>query len=306
MKNIKLFFVSLFSNNTAIDGARKKPWYAAVIMFFVSIILSAVPASVLQLKVKGDSYFSSSSYSTREAVTLFVDEVQKSEYENRLIVIKEDKNSYLKSEPFSFQPEGFNFKFEYVGENVSARINALKDEKVSYFVFTAEDLYINVLDPNDSSKSVVDLYCEKAYKKVEGNEIKKSFAAESSDLTERANKTWDHWKGLIRKFYNHKRFQVTGVQLLTVSVVNVSIFLIMGLMIFILTRGKNNAYRLFTAWESYKICAWASVCPALLSLGFGFLLKGFAGYLFPLLLGVRIMWLTMKSLRPDGSGYAAN
>ena len=305
--NIKLFFASLFSNNTAIDAARKKPWYAAVIMFFVSILLAAIPSTVLQLKEKGDTYFSSTSYSTTEAVTMFVEELQKPEYADKMYVVQQDKESLLVSTPFSYDIPDLNFKFEYVtNESVDAEIVLLKEQKVSYFVFTSDKVYIYVLDPNDTSKNVVNLVCTDAYKKVGKDDIKQSFLASSSDATDCANKTWDHWKGLIRKFYNQRRWLVTGAQLLTTTIVNISISLIMGFMIWILTRGKNNPYKLFTVWESFKICFWAGMSPALLTLGLGFLLKNFASYLFPLLLGVRIMWLTMKSLRPDGSGYAAN
>ena len=49
-QNIKLFFASLISNNACIDGARKKPWYAAIIIFFISLILSVVPTTVFKNK----------------------------------------------------------------------------------------------------------------------------------------------------------------------------------------------------------------------------------------------------------------
>ena len=90
------------------------------------------------------------------------------------------------------------------------------------------------------------------------------------------------------------------------SAINVGIVLIMGFMVWVLTRGKNNPYRIFNVWECYKIVAWAALTPAILTSGLGFLIKAFASTLFPLLLGVRVMWLSMKSLRPDGSGYGAN
>ena len=49
------------------------------------------------------------------------------------------------------------------------------------------------------------------------------------------------------------------------------------------------------------IAYWATITPAILTTGLGFLLTSFSQVLFPLLLGVRIMWLSMKLLRPENA-----
>ena len=311
-QNIKLFFTSLISNNACIDGARKKPWYAAIILFFISLILSVVPTSVLELKKQGNTYFESTSYGLREALTEFSAELQSNE---KMKIIQVGKNKYLEAdegvlfERHNAQKDGeVDFVFYYTtNENAVTKVNEYKAAKVSSFVFTSDTLYISILDPNDPNpdKPVVSLGCINAYKKLSENAFKETLAT-GENPTEIANKTWDNWKGLIRKLYNQTRLKATGVQLGIQSAINAGIVLIMGFMVWVLTRGKNNPYKLFTVWESFKISFWAAFTPALLTCGLGFLLKNFATMLFPLLLGVRVMWLTMKSLRPDGSGYAAN
>ena len=305
-QNIKLFFASLVSNNSAIDAARKKPWYAAIILFFISILLAAIPATVLQLKVKGNTYFETTTFSATEAVTDFSRELQKEQYNDKWVILTVGKEKILSADPGTFVAKE-NYKFEYcLKENYDVRKGLLLSEetKSSFFLFTTDTAYICILDPNDSSKTpLVQLECINAYKKLETNSLKAVF--DSEDESKDLNDTMAYWKDLIAKMYNQTRLKNTGVQLLTLSIINVTISLIMGFMIWILTRGKNNPYRLFTIWESFKICFWAGISPSILTLGLGFLIKNFALYLFPLLLGVRIMWLTMKSLRPDGSGYAA-
>ena len=72
----------------------------------------------------------------------------------------------------------------------------------------------------------------------------------------------------------------------------------MGLMIFLLTRGKRNPMNYMTFWLSTKIAAWATISPAILALILGFLLTNFATMFFIILFGVRIMWLSMRQLRP--------
>ena len=316
-QNILLFLKSLVSNNTAIDGARKKPWYAAVIIFILSIILSVIPSSVLDLKKQGDSYFSSTTYYAREATALFAKDIHDGKSDDKLSIVKVDKNSYLDGDEsvnayYEFDVNNnqkLGFAFQYCSnENAEAWINALTYEaNVSFFIFTPDTVYISILNPSNPSlaKRVVTLSCINAYKKLGKDDIRNSYVSDES-TTASVNKTWDNWKTLIKKFYNQTRLRNTGIQLALYSGINVVIVLIMGFLVWVLTRGKANPYRLFTVWDSFKIAFWASFTPALLTTGLGFLLTSFTSMLFPLLVGVRVMWLTMKSLRPDGSGYAAN
>lgn len=72
----------------------------------------------------------------------------------------------------------------------------------------------------------------------------------------------------------------------------------MGLMIFLLTRGKKNIFRIYTFGDCQKISAWSMVTPAILGMILGFLIPDYAMMFFIILLGVRVMWLSMKQLRP--------
>ena len=313
-QNIKLFFTTLISNNACIDAGRKKPWYAAIILFFISVILSVIPSSVLELKKQGDKNFSSTTFLTNQAVTRFAKDLQDSEFDGQMIVVHQDKDAFLAAQPFDkcyYTVSGaqeIGYAFSYCAEaDVDAKIAQFNEANVSFFIFTSEKLYISILDPSNPSlgKRILNLSCIKAYKKVGDNEIKESYV-EGENLTDSVNKTWNNWKTLIRKFYNQTRLRAAALQLAIMSAINVGIMAIMGFMVWVLTRGKNNPYRIFTVWECYKIVFWAGISPAILTAGLGFLIQTFASTLFPLLLGVRVMWLSMKSLRPDGSGYANN
>ena len=315
MKNVKLFLKSLFSNNAAIDGARKKPWYAAIIIFLLSIVVSVVPSTVIELKKHGDKYFESTSYGAIEATTEF------SEYltttDKKMFTVKETENgNYLVGdETVSFKrtnskTKKVDYVFQYSSNKnaekyIASYTNSKTNEGVSYFVFTPDTVYIRVMDPNDSKTAKVTLTCINAYKKVSKNQIREALV-KGKTATQTAEKTWENWKVLLKNFFNQTRLKTAGLQLAIISAVNTGIVLIMGFMIWILTRGKNNPYRLFSVWESFKISFWTTPSPAILTIALGFLISRFASTLFPLLLGVRVMWLTMKSLRPDGSGYAAN
>ena len=74
----------------------------------------------------------------------------------------------------------------------------------------------------------------------------------------------------------------------------------MGLLIFIMTRGKNNPYRIYTFWMTQKMSYWGAFTPALLGMIIGFFVRAeILQFLFIILFGLRIMWLSMKTLRPQ-------
>ena len=73
----------------------------------------------------------------------------------------------------------------------------------------------------------------------------------------------------------------------------------MGLMLFLLSRGKNNPMNYLTYVTCVKIAAWATFAPGLLAMIFGFLLANYATMFFIILYGLRIMWLSMRTLRPQ-------
>ena len=306
-QNILLFLKSLVSNNTCIDGARKKPWYAAVIIFLLGIVLSVIPTSVMALKSHADQNFDSTTYGLTEASYEFAQYIKTTD-ENVFYVVEENKTGRLVGEESINFATTNNFMFSFVyNEHVNERIDQYTVASRSYFIFTEDTVYVCILNPNlpDGTHPVVRFSCQNAYKKIGRNDLR-DFLVTGGTVTENVENTWKNFKGLIRTLYRQTRLKYAGSSLLTSAIVNVSIVLIMGFMVWILTRGKNNPYRLFTVWQCFATACWASFTPGALTVGLGFLIKNFASMMFPLLLGVRVMWLTMKSLRPDGSGYAAN
>ena len=98
-------------------------------------------------------------------------------------------------------------------------------------------------------------------------------------------------------YYNTKMITARDSTLIMLGVDALLIFF-MGLMIFILTRGKRNPFRIYTFWETQKIAYWASFTPSLLALILGFIFTEYAVMIFVMLIGIRIMWMSMKSLKP--------
>jgi len=78
------------------------------------------------------------------------------------------------------------------------------------------------------------------------------------------------------------------------------VIIFLGLMVFILTRGKNNPYKFLNIWECQKISWWGAASPAIIGTLLSLIFSGNAiGQMaFILVVSLRIMWLSMKQLRP--------
>ena len=72
----------------------------------------------------------------------------------------------------------------------------------------------------------------------------------------------------------------------------------MGLMLFLLSRGKNNPMNYLTYWTTFKMACWSTLAPGVLAMVLGFLLASYATLFFIILYGLRIMWMSMRQLRP--------
>ena len=110
---------------------------------------------------------------------------------------------------------------------------------------------------------------------------------------------WKQWKSFFNESYIENRNTATWQTTLLMLGIDVLLIMFMGLMVFILTRGKRNPFRIYTLWECQKISYWSTFTPGLLAMILGFIFSSYAVMFFILLLGVRVMWMSMRSLRPQ-------
>ena len=95
---------------------------------------------------------------------------------------------------------------------------------------------------------------------------------------------------------NKTKWVNTGIYL----AIYAGVILFLGLIVFILTRGKNNPYKFLNIWECQKISWWAAASPAILGTLMSLIFSGntIGQMAFILLVSLRVMWLSMKQLRP--------
>lgn len=107
---------------------------------------------------------------------------------------------------------------------------------------------------------------------------------------------FDNYKGLFDEAYITS---INRMYLLNTTVyfgIYLGLVILLGLLIFALTRGKNNPNRYLKWYNCLGIMCWASFAPGLLGMVFGFMLSQFATMFFIVFMGLRAMWMSMRQL----------
>lgn len=117
--------------------------------------------------------------------------------------------------------------------------------------------------------------------------------------TDDVNAIFNNWKNYYNKAYISQKTYNTWMTSLLFYGIYIALILVMGLLVFLLTRGKNNMFNYLKFIDTLKIVCWASLAPGILGMIMGFILAQFAQMMFIILLGMRVMWISMKQLRPQ-------
>jgi hypothetical protein len=342
MKTLKLIFQSLFSNEPIMQ-ARNQPWYIALLLFVVSILLATFPTFSQISNREGSSFLSGNTYSIENALVLFTETLE--EEGVRLVVTTRTENeepvyelsnqgtiwSDVFTETLTEYP-AFPF-FEYaVNDQVRLRVfyqgnqtdeatgafaTALlalpvgDDNIASFLLLGKAAVYMYVYNPaaltanTASGESFITAFSGTytdvpvgtnlgnfVVTDVDGNTINQS------DLILYTRVVFANWLNFFDQSFAFTKSQLLLVQTGLTFVVNAIMALLMSLVIFIMTRGKNNPNKHFKFGETMKIGAWALLSPALLTIVAGSLFPEFAGTAFVLFVGLRLMWLSSRYLRP--------
>ena len=356
MKNFKLILKSLINNNACIEGGRTKPWYFAIIMLFVSMILCLVPSIVSSATKSGDDFVKSSTNNYEVGVLRFVEELRKQDIS---LTIKdvEGKKQMIATKGELTGEAAWNAAFpnvntqdvhcytHYNADNkidfqafyFAEPINDTNWKKISYdatysvddqgnevetltarttsFLCLGLDTARGVVYTSAGSATSSSFYGDYKYfsdgytindlgtitideHTYHGDEV---IALGEQAYADYRNKSWEDWKDFYRTGFLTYKFTSLWQTNLILLGVNIGITFFMGLMLFILTRGKANPYRVYNFWDTQKMVYWGTPTVAVLALVGGLIpfFSQFAQVIYPLLLGVRIMWMSMKSLNPQ-------
>ena len=342
MKTLKLIFQSLFSNAPIME-AKNQPWYIALIIFVVSILLATFPTYTQINNREGSNFLSGNTYSIENALVLFSETLEEGNVD--LVVTNRDEADVTIAEldnqgtawesvftqtlaahptfPF-FQYTVNNqvrLRVFYQNENsdevTGAFANALLalpigDDNIGSFLLLGNAaVYMYVYNPaaltaNTATGEGFTTAFSGTYDAipvgtnlgnfvltdVDGNTIN------TSDLVLYTRLVFNNWLNFFDQSFAYNKSQFLLIETGLTFVVNAIMALLMSLVIFIMTRGKNNPNKHFKFSDTMKIGAWALLSPALVTIIAGALFPEFAGTAFVLFVGLRLMWLSSRYLRP--------
>ena len=177
----------------------------------------------------------------------------------------------------------------------------------SFIVLSSGSIYTKI-NKDDSTEAGSNTYTNFStdWKHMEGfklvaNALPEGKTATTVDLNSEDDVAaiFKNWKTYYNKaFITQKNYNTWMTSLLFLGIY-VALEFVMGLLVFLLTRGKNNMFNYLKFIDTHKIVWWASLCPAILAMIAGFIFSNFAQMIFIILLGLRIMWISMRQLRPQ-------
>ena len=342
MKTLKLIFQSLFSNAPIME-AKNQPWYLALIIFMVSILLATYPTYTQINNREGSNFLSGNTFSIENALVEFSETLKEenvglvitnrieaettiAELDNQGTAWESVFTQTLTAHPtFPFFQYTVNnqvrlrvfYQNKNSDEDTGAFANALLALPIgnpnigSFLLLGKTEVYMYVYNPaaltaNTATGEGFTTFFSGTYDEIaigtnlgnfvltdiDGNTIN------TSDFVLYTRLVFNNWLNFFDQSFAFNKSQLLLIQTGLTFVVNAIMALLMSLVIFIMTRGKNNPNKHFKFSDTMKIGAWALLAPALLTIVAGALFPEFAGTAFVLFVGLRLMWLSSRYLRP--------
>ena len=183
-------------------------------------------------------------------------------------------------------------------------VSGLDDDRYtpSSIYFFSNGLYIDIYGANSTEKKaqmsfLSDLNC---FDYADGD-LKAYFVGKDFDKTNK-DKRMDAFHKLeefINVTYKTSKTKSMWLGSLLYLGIYAGVNFFMILMIFIMSRGKNNPNNYLNFWQCIKIDWWSSLCPGLLGMILGFIFLKNAVMIYVLLISMRTVWLTTREMRPQ-------
>ena len=256
--------------------------------------------------------------------------------EHQLEVYKDDKNipltDYTTSAPFAVYENQVSKQYDFVvyvsnetgskekkafntavsGTKYTLNTTTKSEEKdgvytPSYMILFRNSIYV-VIYAKDSTTAVTGSYMGD-YKTIKAtnaglSEFLKVTDKDGKEITANiydnnyTDGVFKNFKKVMDRSYDTLKIQnmwgTSGIYLGIFA----GLSIVMGFIMWILTRGKNNPNNYFTPWLTQKVEARLALAPGLITLILGFFLPQYIPIAFIITLGLRVMWISMKELRP--------
>jgi len=130
--------------------------------------------------------------------------------------------------------------------------------------------------------------------------ITSTTAEEVAIRSEEIKTIYNNWKAIFNETYISQKNTTKWNTTLIYLGVYAGLMFFLGLMVFLLTRGKNNPFNNLNFWICQKIGYFLGFTPAVLALVLGFIFAAnvIGQMAFIMLISLRVMWASMRQLRP--------
>ena len=333
---VKRVFGSLINNGMAIDGAKFSPWWVGLLMFIFGLLLPILPIFVSSATTNGTSFLNTCEYGLGMDKTFGI---AISELDGALTFDNTEKTiSYTANNAYNGDETLIGGYISTSGDcagQYELRVyysNLTEDEAINEFVndkegivykkgttekanlgedgytpssvyFFKKGFFMDVYASNTTTKKVnMKFLSDLKHLDYSGGDLKKYFVGESFDKNNKDNRVsaFNKLREFIDLTYKTAKTQAMWLGSLLYLGIYAGVNVFMILMIFLITRGKNNPNRYLTFWTCTKIDWWQSLCPGLLGMILGFIITSINPVMiYVLLISMRTVWLTTREMRPQ-------
>lgn len=342
---IKEFLRTLWSNDANMNYALGHKWYWALLIGFISLIITLVAPVVNAFNVKGSSYIAgASSDSFYYGLYEYYQDADTSPvtfsngklsgtytYETYAdYTLEKDPTAPAIKPYYSFVRQDLHVLDIYVSDGVhddTTYLNSILGSNPNFGDATTEERTKMSSEKYIRSSSFIFFSQEKVYSRLYAN------AQSVSSISGNYNHVLEEFKELNSSYSfkdvlnykipstessnlalhtailkNYKAYadmvyiDVKNEQgLITMGIyaaINTGVMLLMGFVIWLMCRGKSNPNRGLKIWHGWRIAGFQALTPSILALIIGFIMAQFAAMAFVLVYSFRVMFLSMKYLRP--------
>lgn len=187
-------------------------------------------------------------------------------------------------------------------EKYNAEVHTSGSYIASYLILTKNGLYSKIYKHNTSTAASM-TYTGMDWKHAQFSELLDytidvpNVTADVKDIRY-VNGSFAKWKEVFNRSYLTQKLKTFWFTSGLYFGINVGLGLFMGLLMWLLTRGKRNPNRNLNIWTTIKISWWIDTAPGILGMILGFIWPAAAGIGYIVLIGLRAMWLSMRQLNP--------
>ena len=177
----------------------------------------------------------------------------------------------------------------------------------NYMILFPDGIYVSIYGSNNSTAITSSFNGD--FKTIEANEdclgallkvTDKDGNAIAQSITndDYVNGVYLNFKKFLNKTYDTLKVKNTWATIGIYAGIFFGLNIMMGFLMWLLTRGKNNPNNYFNPWLTIQIQARLGVAPGLIAMIAGFFLVNQTALIYIITIGLRAMWISMKELRP--------